>query len=235
MKSAFRFLVLVFVMTFFSACGYFKDQNFLHVDETYHPPKGSTHQITYLAYIPTEISTRYTLSRAAYETLSPQMDSYAKDVAKEWNRKFPAILQDKGIGIIATHASLSSLTLSDKNALHALFTSKIRADIREVRSQRADEEQVNRLVKSKFVLLLSAEMSIIEPASGELMWSKKSDLGEIILNGRGDVPMATISDYIEGIYTDLASEMIARLEVADRALLIVPTEEMRIMKGIWQR
>jgi hypothetical protein len=72
------------------------------------------------------------------------------------------------------------------------------------------------------ILSLEAEMFILEPASQEILWSQKSDLGELLFDAQGEVSMNVIGRYLEGVYGDLEGEMIARLEAASRSSMIVP-------------
>lgn len=233
MKSASKLWLsslLLLVATLFGACTS-KEPSSLHVREIFYAPKESLARATYLAYIPTEISTRYTLRSSSYETLSPWMELHAKEVAQRWNRLFPAILEGKDISIIKHYPSFSSLSLEERAKLPGVFSSKILAKVEEVSLPQENKE----IKRSRVILSLEAEMFILEPASQEILWSQKSDLGELLFDAQGEVSMNVIGRYLEGVYGDLEGEMIARLEAASRSSMIVPTEEVRLMKRLPKR
>ncbi len=225
MKLLFRHILSALLALFLGACSFTKDEATLrsvHVDKTRHTQ--DTHARVKIAYVATEISTNYHVQKAHYRLFSPWLERYAKDIASRFNRTLPAILEQKHLGIRRVLPNLSSLSRAERRDIPIVFFPKIHAELSEM--IREDKEE-----KPKLKLTLYADFSLVESPTNGIYWESKSNLSEVVFELEGEVRQEDVGTHLEEVYKDLGEEMIRRLESTPSWQLIMPIEEIQLLRG----
>ncbi|MGP1580380.1 MAG: hypothetical protein ACTTH5_05105 [Wolinella sp.] len=226
MKSLFKHTLVALFALLLSACSSIKDEATLrstHIDASHYPAYNANARV-HIAYVATEISTHYNVQMAHYRLFSPWLERYAKKVANRFNHTLPQILEQKHLGIRRTLPNLSSLSKSERMELPAVFFPKIYAEFSE--TVRESEEE-----KPRLKLKLYADFSLIETPTNGIFWEKKSNLSEVVFELEGDVRREEIGPHLEEVYEKLGEEMIRALEKTPNWHLIMPIEEVRLLRS----
>lgn len=228
MKSAFNLAFLALLALFLAACGGKKPSPLEVSESAYSAPKAGLYH-AHVAYAPTEISIRYTLSPSLRAVLQPRLEALSSATAKTWNRHLPHQLASKKIGISAQFPRALILTKQDRAMHEGLFYSEILAQVDELSPINPLERP---LESQAFLLSLQAKLYLIEPNSGEILWEAHSPLYEAKFESAGKLDIKALESNLRDYYQRLEQEMIDRLERAKEADLIAPLEEMRLLRGL---